>query len=57
MIQVELSVLKDLFYRLGTTGEYPKGDNAKLYVSLDLWQREQLATAWRKGKADSEVKA
>ncbi len=57
MIQVELTVLKDLFYRIGTTGEYPKGDNAKLYVSLDLWQREQLATAWRKGKADREVKA
>ena len=57
MIHVELSVLKDLFYRMGTTGEYPKGDTAKLYVSLDVWQREQLATAWRKGKADREVQA
>ena len=57
MIQVELTVLKDLFYRIGTTGEYPKGDIAKLYVSLDVWQREQLATSWRKGKAESEVQS
>lgn len=57
MIQVELSVLRDLFYRLGTNGEYPKSDTAKLFVSLDLWQREQLVMSWRKGKADREVKA
>ena len=52
MIQVELSVLKDLFYRLGTTGEYPKGDTAKLYTALDVWQRNELANAWRKGKSE-----
>lgn len=57
MIQVELSVLRELFYRLGTNGEYPKSDTAKLFVSLDLWQREQLVMSWRKGKADREVKA
>lgn len=53
MIQVELSVLIQLFFLLGTKQEYPKGDTAVLVNSLDIWQKNELFNAWREGKEQS----
>lgn len=54
MVHVELSVLVTLFYLLGQKKEYPKGDTAVMLNSLDLWQKNELFNAWRKGKEDTE---
>lgn len=53
MIQVELSVLTQLFFLLGTKQEYPKGDTALLVNNLDQWQKNELFNAWREGKEQS----
>lgn len=54
MIQVELSVLITLFYMLGQRNEYPKGETATLFNSLDQWQRNELSNAFRKGKEEAQ---
>ena len=53
MIQVELSVLVQLFFLMGTRQEFPKGDTATLVNNLDVWQKNELFNAWREGKEQS----
>ncbi|WEM33070.1 hypothetical protein EJP02_009 [Escherichia phage EJP2] len=57
MIHVELSTIKELFYKLGQAGEYPTNDTARLFNSLDNWQKGELSEAWRQGKEDQKALA
>lgn len=53
MVQVDLAVLVALFYMLGEKHQYPQGDVAVLYNSLDTWQKNELNNSFVKGKADA----